>query len=394
MREGVRLGRVAGVQLSAHWSLAVVVVVVAAALDRGILPAFSPGLGGGWYASAALVTSVAFVVTIVAHEIGHAVVAGRQGLPVHGVVIWALGGVTNIGGEAATPRDELALSGVGPAVSLVLGGGLVGLGLAARAAGSPPLLAGALAWLGALNILLAVLNALPASPLDGGRMLHAGLWRLLHDRARATAVTTRIGQVAGASTTIAGLYLMVAAGTLEGLWIAATGGFVLYGATAERRQAVMVAAIGDRAVATLMSPVAPTAVPGWWTVAQVLAEGAGLRSWPLAVVADWGGATTGLVAVGVLRAVPAAQQAVVCVEDLAVPAWSVVVSNPEEPLVELLRRWPDSARWAVAVDRGRAVGALGVRELDALMVASRRRPGRTASTRSDVPVACQGWTKA
>lgn len=394
MREGVRFGRVAGVQLSAHWSLVVVVVVVAAALDRGILPAFAPGLGGGWYALAALATSVAFVVTIVAHEIGHAVVAGRQGLPVHGVVIWALGGVTNIAGDAATPLDELALSGVGPAVSLVLGAGLVGLGLAARAAGSPALLAGALAWLGGLNILLALLNALPASPLDGGRMLHAGLWRLLHDRAKATAVTTRIGQLAGVATTVAGVYLMVMAGTLEGLWIAATGGFVLFGATIERRQAAMMAAIGDRRVAALMSPISPTVVPGWWTVEQVLAQGSGPGAWPLAVVVDWMGATTGLVPRASLVALDAVRQASVLVGDLAVPVGSVVVSDPGEPVIDLLRRWPDSARWAVAVDQGRVVGALGVRELDAMVAASRRRPGRTGAAGPEVPVARQGWTKA
>ena len=394
MREGVRLGHVAGVRLSAHWSLVVVVVVVAAGLDRGILPAMSPGLSGDWYALAALVTSVAFVVTIVAHEIGHAVVAGRQGLAVHGVVIWALGGVTNIGGEAASPMAELTLSGVGPAVSLLLGAGLVGLGLAARTAGSPALLAGALVWLGALNVLLAALNALPASPLDGGRMLHALLWHLLADRARATAVTTRIGQVVGLATTIGGLYLMVAAGALEGLWIAVTGGFVLFGASAERRQAKVVASIGDRPVASLMSPMAPTVVPGWLTVHQVLAQRAALGPWPLAVVVDWQGATTGLVALGPLAALPAAQQMAVRVEDLAVPVGSVVVSDPGEPLIELLRRWPDSARWAVAVDRGRAVGALGVRELDAVMARAHRRPGRAGSSDPGLPVAAQGWTKA
>jgi len=375
--------------------------VVAAGLDRSILPAMSPGLSGVWYALAALVISLAFVVTIVAHEIGHAVVAGRQGLAVHGVVIWALGGVTNIEGEAASPLSELALSGVGPAVSLLLGAGLVGLGFASRAAGSPALLDGALIWLGVLNVLLAVLNAVPASPLDGGRMLHALLWHLLHDRARATSATTRIGQVAGVATTIGGLYVMVSAGALEGLWIAVTGGFVLFGASAERRQAVVVARIGDRPVASVMSPMAPTAVPGWLTVHQVLVQGAALLRWPLAAVVDWQGVITGLVALGPLAAVPTPQQMAVRVEDLAVPVGSVVVSDPGEPLIELLRRWPDSACWAVAVDRGRAVGALGLRELDAVMAGAHRRPGRASSrpgragsSGSGLPVAAQGWTKA
>jgi len=385
MRESVQLGHVAGIRLAAHWSLLVVVAIVALGLDHGILPSVAPGMSGGWYLAAALATSLAFVVTIVAHELGHAVVAGRQGLPVESVVVWALGGITSIGGEPSSPAAELALSGVGPAVSLVLGALLVGLGLAVRWLGGPALLAGSLAWLGGLNVLLALLNALPASPLDGGRMFHALLWRVTRDRARATGATTRVGQAVGFGAAAAGVYLMVTAGSAEGLWIVVTGLFVGVGASAERRQAATLGAIGDRQVWSLMTPLAPAPVPGWWSVDQVLAHGgmglggpvglagpAGLAG-PVGVVTDWHGRATGLVALEQLAAVPPATRSSVRVGDVAVPAASVVASSPDELVVELLRRWPTEASWGVAVAGGRAVGVIDVAVLNALLAGQGRR---------------------
>lgn len=372
VRESVRLGQIAGVRLAAHWSLIAVVAIVAVGLDRGILPDVAPGMAGGWYVTAAVATSLAFVATIVAHEFGHAMIARRQGLPVESVVVWALGGITSIDGEPATPAAELALSGIGPMVSLLLGAVLVGFGMAARAAGGPPLLAGSLAWLGGLNILLAVFNALPASPLDGGRMFHALLWRMTRSRARATAATTRIGQVVGLGTIAGGLYLMAAVGSVEGLWIAVTGLFVVVGASSERRQAVLVASIGDRRVAGLMLPLAPEPVPGWWDVSSVLAHAASAPPWLVAAVGDWEGRTSGIVAFAQIAAVPSRMRASTRVRDLAVPVEAVVVSGPDEPVIDLLRRWPTDAAWGVAVLGGRALGAISVGDLNALVAGAGR----------------------
>lgn len=376
MRESFRLGRVGGVPLGANWSAAAIVVLIAFGLGHNVLPAAAPGVGGVWYAVAAVVTSVAFVATVVAHEVGHAVVARRQGLSVQGIVVWALGGFTTIEDEPASPRAELALSGVGPLVSLVLGVGFAALALGARALGAPELLAASMGWLGGLNIALAAMNALPASPLDGGRMLHALVWRLSHDRHRATVATTRVGQVLGYGAAAAGVLLMVS-GSPQGLWIAVTGAFVGAGATAERRQAEMVARVGDHLVGEVMSPTAPWPVPDWWDIDTALAQGVASTPWPIVVVHEWSGRPSGMVAVAQLLMVPTEHRRAIQLRSLAWPRQVVVTTRPDEPLLDLARRWPGDAAWAVAVDGGRAVGALSAGDIDAVLRG--RQPIRRAS---------------
>ncbi len=366
MTESIRLGRIRGIRLGANWSVLVVAVLVGVGLGERVLPSIEPGLSGLWYGVAACGVTVAFLAGIVAHELGHAVVARRQGLRVEGVVIWALGGFTSIDGPPERPGGELALSGVGPVVSLVVGGVLLGLGAGVEALGAPRLAAGSLAWLGGLNLLLAALNALPVSPLDGGRVLHAGLWRLFGDRLRATVVTTAVGQAVGYATLAVGMVLLVL-GNLEGLWLGATGLFIGAGATAERRQGVLLASVGDRTVGQVMAPVAPATVPEWWTVESACREGPLAEGWPVAVLHDWQGDPSGLVAGGQLLAVPPSLRDQVRLRELAWPARSVVTTRPDEPVVELLQRWTPETHWAVALVEGRPVGALSVGDLEALL---------------------------
>lgn len=104
---------------------------------------------------AGVLTAVAFLAAVLAHELGNAVVARHEGLPVEGITLWLLGGVTRIGGEAPTPAAELRITGVGPLISLVLGLCPVGLSWVLHAAGWSHL-AAAVGWLGAINVVLAV----------------------------------------------------------------------------------------------------------------------------------------------------------------------------------------------------------------------------------------------
>ncbi len=199
MRDSVRLGRVAGVRVGLNWSLLIVAVLLGIGLADSNLPSNAPGYDGWAYGVAASLTAIAFLAAILAHELGHAVVARRQGLAVDGITLWALGGMTRIEGEAASPAGELRISGIGPLVSLVLGLGLGGLGLALGALGWSPLVVTALDWLGAINLILAVFNVLPGAPLDGGRLLHAALWRHHGDQLRATETVSRAGWILGLS---------------------------------------------------------------------------------------------------------------------------------------------------------------------------------------------------
>jgi Zn-dependent protease len=248
MKDTIRLGRIAGVQVGLHWSLLLIGGVLAADLAGRRFPATAPGYSGPAYELAAGATAFLFLGCVLAHELGHAIVARREGIGVDGITLWFVGGVTRLTSDAATPRAELSVSGAGPLVSFVLGVVMVGGGTALHAGAVSPLLVAALTWLGVINIVLAVFNVLPGAPLDGGRLLYAFVWSRHGDRRRATRTASRAGEILGATLIGSGLLeFAFGAAAGGGLWIAFIGWFLLTGARAEANAAAARAVtIGSR----------------------------------------------------------------------------------------------------------------------------------------------------
>ena len=188
----------------------------------------------------AVVGSVILVLSVLAHELGHALTARRRGLHVGGITLFALGGATELAGHGRTPREELAVSAAGPWISIMIAAaaGLVATGAEQLPAGDVSAAVGLLAGLvGWLNLGLAAFNLLPAAPLDGGRILHALLWRGLRDRHRATLVTSVLGLVLGVVLVVIGVRLVTdATDVVSGLATAAVGVFLAAGAEGERRR--------------------------------------------------------------------------------------------------------------------------------------------------------------
>ena len=366
MRQSFSLGRIGGVRIGANWSLLAVIGLIALELDAVVFPNAVPHLSPALYLAAAVVTSLVFIGTIAAHEVGHALVARRQGLKVDSIVLWALGGLTNIEDESPSPGRELLMVGIGPAISLAIGAAFVGIAYGASGIGAPALLVEAVAWLGGLSILLGVFNLVPASPLDGGRMLHSLIWKLLGDRNRATMVSSRIGQVLGYAVAGFGLVLLFFYGSMEGLWIAITGWFIGAGATAELQSTVVTGNLGDTTMAQVMTPVSEP-VPDWQSVEVVLRDGRVDAAHPVALLENWGGEPSGLVTLPQLLAVPYASREMVRARDVAWPFGSVVVTSPDEKVVDVMQRWPRGIAWAVALVDGKPVGALSSAELTLLL---------------------------
>jgi Zn-dependent protease len=133
--------------------------------------------------------------SVVVHELGHAVVARRLGVPITGIELHILGGAAKMARMPRTAAHEIWIAIAGPAVSLVLGA--VGVALwfvtGLKFVGT----------LGAINLMLGGFNMLPALPMDGGRVLRAALSRRL-GRYKATHIAATVAQV------MAGLFVVVA----------------------------------------------------------------------------------------------------------------------------------------------------------------------------------------
>ena len=203
---------------------------------------------------------------LLAHELAHAVVARHYGMHVQRITLWMLGGMTSLEGEPPSPRADAFVAGAGPLTSLLAGGISA---LLAWSVGGAGLVGAALVWLAGINIVLAVFNLLPGTPLDGGRLLRALLWWRYHDRERAEVGAARAGQALGIALMVLG-FLEVLAGSVTGLWLALIGWFVISGAAVERSTAGL-AELHDVRAEQAMSPT-PYPLPDWWTVNQLLGE--------------------------------------------------------------------------------------------------------------------------
>src|SRR5690606_8593603 len=124
----------------------------------------------------------------VLHELGHALVARRYGMPIAGITLFIFGGVAEMRSEPPGPKAEFLMAGAGPLVSIAL----AVLFLVLSAAG-PVAWVALTAYLGTINGILAAVNLIPAFPLDGGRMLRAALWGWKQDLRWATRIAAAAG---------------------------------------------------------------------------------------------------------------------------------------------------------------------------------------------------------
>ncbi len=236
-RRAVRAVTLGGVDVRLDPSLVLLVALLMWVLNARLALRFSPTVA----LTLAALGSLLLLLSVLAHELGHALEARSRGLQVGSITLFALGGATELGGHGRSPREELAVAFSGPWISIVIAAtaGLIATGAerlpAGDVAAAVGLLAGLVGW---LNLGLAAFNLLPAAPLDGGRVLHAVLWRVLRDRRRATKVTSVLGIALGLALSVFGLRLVsIGADVVAGLATAAVGVFLFVGAEGERRRA-------------------------------------------------------------------------------------------------------------------------------------------------------------
>ena len=235
MHGSLTVGKIWGIPIRIHWSFALLALFVVLTSDVS-RPAIL---------TAGLLWLVAVFASVLIHELAHCVMAKRQGLAVRDVVLFALGGVSEIPDIGATASSELRIAIVGPLTSMGIAVALAILGALAGARLWPPtLFAGS--WFARLmwvNLLLATFNFLPALPLDGGRVFRAAIsTRQAEPEATLTAV--RWAKVLGSAMIVIGLFY--------DLLVSLIGIMILMGAQSEGRVAVIRHELGGRRAGDVM----------------------------------------------------------------------------------------------------------------------------------------------
>jgi Zn-dependent protease/CBS domain-containing protein len=364
MRASISLGRIAGIRVGINASVFLIIAILVVGLATGQLPDAYPGRSIIAYAIAAIVAAVVFLASLLAHELAHSVVARRNGIEVESIVLWLLGGVAQLRGEAKTPGADFRIAIVGPLTSLALG---IGFGLAAggfRLLGAIGLPTGVLTYLAATNLMLAVFNLIPAAPLDGGRVLRAALWRWRGNQQRATVNAARAGRIFGFLLIALGVLELVTGYGLGGIWLALIGWFVVSAATSEEQQARLSGRLAGLRVADVMT-VQPLSLDANLTVDDFVGQVALTHQFSTYPLVDPHGRLTGLVTLNRVRAVPLEERATTHLWQIACPPNEVPVAHTDDSIVELLQRMHGCAdgRAVVVDDAGRVVGIISASDV-------------------------------
>jgi Zn-dependent protease/CBS domain-containing protein len=249
-----RLLRVFGIDVLVHWSWLAIFALLTWWLAHG----FFKDEYGDWTVGqrwgAALAASLAFFTSILLHELAHSLVAKREGLPVQSITLFIFGGVSALGADPQTPGQEFRVAIVGPLVSVILAlvfGIITVAAFLGDVGDSPP--AAVTLYLTIINFAVAVFNMLPGYPLDGGRVLRAGLWARGRNLLTATRRASMAGTFIAFGLIAVGVVSILLGNFIGGAWLIVIGWFLRNVSEASYQQLLSRSTLGGTRVADLVN---------------------------------------------------------------------------------------------------------------------------------------------
>jgi Zn-dependent protease len=343
----ITLFHVRGIRIAVDWSWFVVLFLVIIWLSDFYADILgNPESDLAPYALA-VASAIGFFGSILLHELGHALVAVREGVGISSIHLWIFGGVARLERDSDSPGTEFRIAVAGPLVTLaivvVLAG--IGVGLAGwndfseamvvdGSADTSGLLAMA-AWLASINFLVLVFNLLPAFPLDGGRIARAVAWKWTGDRGAATRFAATLGRGFAYLFIGAGIFLVVQGAVFNGVWLALIGFIINGSARAATTQTAMASRIEGVRVADVMDT-EPVAIPAELSVDRALDEYFLRYRWPWFPVVDGGGRFRGLLERDRADEVPEGSRATSQVGELIDADHAAIHVSDDAPLDSLL----------------------------------------------------------
>jgi Zn-dependent protease len=281
--KSITLFHVRGIRIAVDWSWFLVLFLVIFWLSQFYGDLLGETASDSAPFLLAILSAFGFFGSIVLHELGHALVAVRNGIGISSIQLWIFGGMARMDRESDSPMTEFKVAVAGPLVTLAIVAVLTAVGLAAagweefRQAAlveSDAGVSGALAvvaWLATINLLVLVFNLLPAFPMDGGRIVRAIAWWRTGNRTSATRFAAGLGRIFAYIFIAGGLLLIFDGLIFSGVWLALIG-FVINGsARAASAQTRITGGISELRVADVMDR-EPVAIPGKLSVEQALDE--------------------------------------------------------------------------------------------------------------------------
>lgn len=256
-----RLFRLAGIPISLDLSWLVILALLTMTLGQlfpELITQYYPDVGyhvpAYVYWLMAIVAALGFFACILLHELGHAIVARAEGMPIRGITLFMFGGVAEIGDEPPSAGAEFLMAIAGPAVSFVIAVVCAVLSGVGYAANFPPSVVMVLGYLAGINAIVLLFNMVPAFPLDGGRVLRSALWGLTGNLERATWWASLAGQVFSWVLIAWGVLNFFNGNWLGGVWTGLIGLFLNRAAQSSYQQVLIRQALEGETVGRFMNP--------------------------------------------------------------------------------------------------------------------------------------------
>ncbi len=375
-RDGLPIARVAGIRISADWSVLLIGALLAWGVAGGAVPLEVPGtpLWLAWIAG--VIAAALLIASLVAHELGHALLARRRGVAVEGIKLWLFGGVAQMSGDLMTGSTEMLVAVIGPVITCMLAGAFFGSSWLLVQVGAPPLVIVVSDWLAAVNLALLLFNLIPAFPLDGGRILRGFLWTRTKNRMTATVAAARAGRFFAMVVVGLGVLDLFFLNPVGGLWLVLIGWFLASAARGEATGEQARHALEGVLVGDVMSK-NPVIVPSWITVELLVEQyvmGHDFTSFPTHSI---DGRIDGLVTMRGIKQIPPQQRGNRRAIDIAIPADQVPIARQDEPVTDLLKRIGTASDGrAMVYDGGTLVGIVSPSDIARLFQSG---PGRVSA---------------
>ena len=349
----IQIARVIGIPIYLHFSWLIIFGLIVWTLSTGYFPAQYPDLPASSYWAKGLVASLLFFVSIVLHELGHAVVALRHGLRTRSITLFIFGGVAQLEKDPRDGRAEFWMAAAGPLVSLALAG------LFYACATLPfvgPSTAAVAKYLALINLILALFNLVPAFPMDGGRLLRGALWGSI-GKARATRIASGAGTFFAFFLIFVGVFSLLRGDPLGGVWYILIGWFIKDASAASYQQVRLDEALRGVTVRDAMVEAVVT-VPSTGSVAEAAREQfmrTGYGSYPV----TRGDAVVGLLCLKDVLRLSAEEREATSVQGAMRPLTDAIVTDPDAPLPVAIARMAQAGTARLLVMHGgRLVGLL------------------------------------
>ncbi|WNZ25681.1 site-2 protease family protein [Leptolyngbya sp. NK1-12] len=374
MNGNLRIGSLFGIPFYVNFSWFLILALITWNYGQQLGAEF-PYLGGGaWLLG--LVTALLLFASVLAHELGHSLVALRQGIPVNSITLFIFGGLASLGEESKTPVEAFWVAIAGPLVSLVLFGLLTVINTSVSLSAPLAAVVGSLAL---INLVLALFNLLPGLPLDGGNVLKALVWKITGKPYKGIAFASRAGQFLGWVGISLGLLNLLGISNVGSIWTLLIGWFLLQNAGRYAQAASVQEQLSGLTAADAVVSNSP-----------IVAAESSLRefannhiignptSWQKYFVVDQDGQWIGEISVNAMKAIPTNDWWNVSVRELMQPKGQVETVISNQPLLDVVtlleqKKLPELI---VLQENGRLVGLL--ERASIMQLLQRRAEAKTA----------------